>query len=67
VSSRFIARVITISGWLNTQAKTGGLPFLPISFCRTLKLLKQFPEFVYSMESTTYLMEFLERHPELAR
>jgi len=27
--------------------------------------MKQYPEFVYTMESTTYLMEFLERHPEL--
>jgi alpha-mannosidase len=30
-----------------------------------LKMMRQYPEFVYSMECTCYLMEFLERHPEL--
>ncbi len=51
-------------GWLNTQAKTADFRSSDI-ILPTLKLLKQYPEFVYTMESTTYLMEFLERHPEL--
>jgi len=51
-------------GWLNTQAKTADFRSSDI-ILPALKLLKQYPEFVYTMESTTYLMEFLERHPEL--
>lgn len=30
-----------------------------------LKLMREYPEFLYSMECTAYLMEFLDRHPEL--
>jgi alpha-mannosidase len=51
-------------GWLNTQAKTADFRSSDI-ILPALKLLKQYPEFVYTMESTTYLMELLERHPEL--
>ena len=50
-------------GWLNTQAKTADFRSSDI-ILPALKLLKEYPEFVYMMESTTYLMEFLERHPE---
>ena len=51
-------------GWLNTQAKTADFRSSDI-ILPTLNLLKQYPEFIYMMESATYLMEFLERHPEL--
>jgi alpha-mannosidase len=51
-------------GWLNTQAKTADFRSADI-ILPALKLLKEYPEFVYSMESTAYLMEFLARHPEL--
>lgn len=51
-------------GWLNTQAKTADFRSTDI-ILPALKLLKEYPEFVYSMESTAYLMEFLARHPEL--
>ncbi len=51
-------------GWLNTQAKTADFRSSDI-ILPALQLMKQYPEFVYTMESTTYLMEFLERHPEL--
>ena len=51
-------------GWLDTQAKTADFRSSDI-ILPALKLLKQYPQFVYSMESTIYLMEFLERHPEL--
>ena len=51
-------------GWLNTQAKTADFRSSEI-ISPALQLMKQYPEFVYTMESTTYLMEFLERHPEL--
>ena len=51
-------------GWLNTQAKTADFRSSDI-ILPALKLLKEYPEFVYTMESTAYLMEFLERHPEL--
>ena len=50
-------------GWLNTQAKTADFRSEKI-ILPALKLLEQYPDFRYSMESTTYLMEFLERHPE---
>ena len=50
-------------GWLNTQAKTADFRSEKI-ILPALKLLAQFPDFRYSMESTAYLMEFLERHPE---
>ncbi len=51
-------------GWLNTQAKTADFRSSDL-ILPALKLLRQYPEFVYTMESTIYLMEFLERHPEL--
>jgi alpha-mannosidase len=51
-------------GWLNTQAKTADFRSSDI-ILPTLGLMKQYPEFLYSMECTAYLMEFLERHPEL--
>ncbi|HEX5483221.1 MAG TPA: hypothetical protein VFZ08_11415, partial [Terriglobia bacterium] len=50
-------------GWLNTQAKTADYRSAEI-ILPALKLLKEYPEFVYSMECTAYLMEFLKRHPE---
>ncbi|HVA00647.1 MAG TPA: glycosyl hydrolase-related protein [Terriglobia bacterium] len=50
-------------GWLNTQKKTADYRSEEI-ILPTMKLLAEYPEFRYSMESTTYLMEFLERHPE---
>ena len=50
-------------GWLDTQAKTADFRSAEI-ILPALELLKKYPEFLYSMESTTYLMEFLERHPE---
>jgi alpha-mannosidase len=50
-------------GWLNTQEKTADYrssdQILP-----ALKMMREYPEFEYSMECTAYLMEFLERHPE---
>jgi alpha-mannosidase len=51
-------------GWLNTQAKTADFRSSDI-ILPTLGLLKQYPDFLYSMECTAYLMEFLARHPEL--
>ncbi|MGH9445319.1 MAG: glycosyl hydrolase-related protein, partial [Terriglobia bacterium] len=50
-------------GWLNTQKKTADYRSAEI-ILPAMKLLKEYPEFRYSMESTAYLMEFLERHPE---
>ena len=51
-------------GWLNTQEKTADFRSSDI-ILPALGLLKQYPEFLYSMECTAYLMEFLSRHPEL--
>jgi alpha-mannosidase len=51
-------------GWLDTQAKTADFRSADI-ILPALKLLKEYPEFRYSMESTAYLMEFLVRHSEL--
>ncbi|MDE3180962.1 MAG: hypothetical protein KGM47_15050 [Acidobacteriota bacterium] len=51
-------------GWLDTQAKTADYRSKEI-ILPALKLLGEYPEFLYSMECTAYLMEFLERHPEL--
>lgn len=51
-------------GWLDTQAKTADYRSKEI-IVPALRLMKQYPEFVYPMECTAYLMEFLERHPEL--
>jgi len=50
-------------GWLDTQAKTADFRSAEI-ILPALKLLQEYPEFLYSMESTIYLVEFLERHPE---
>ena len=50
-------------GWLDTQEKTGDFRSEKI-ILPALKLLEEYPEFRYSMESPVYLMEFLERHPE---
>jgi alpha-mannosidase len=50
-------------GWLNVPQKTGDFRSQEI-ILPALKLLEEYPEFRYSMESTVYLMEFLERHPE---
>lgn len=50
-------------GWLNTQEKTADYRSAEI-ILPAMKLLEEYPEFRYSMESTAYLMEFLERHPE---
>ena len=51
-------------GWLNTQEKTADFRSSDI-ILPALSLLKEYPEFLYSMECTAYLMEFLSRHPEL--
>jgi alpha-mannosidase len=50
-------------GWLNTQALTADYRSSAL-ILPALDLLRQYPEFLYSMESTAYLIEFLERHPE---
>ena len=50
-------------GWLDTQEKTADYRSEKIIF-PALELLQKYPEFRYSMESTVYLMEFLQRHPE---
>ena len=50
-------------GWLDTQAKTADYRSAEL-ILPAMKLLKEYPEFRYSMESTAYLQEFLERHPE---
>lgn len=50
-------------GWLNTQEKTADYRSAEL-ILPALKLLREYPEFCYSMECTAYLMEFLERHPE---
>ena len=50
-------------GWLDTQAKTADYRSAEL-ILPAMKLLKEYPEFHYSMESVAYLQEFLERHPE---
>jgi alpha-mannosidase len=50
-------------GWLNTQALTADYRSEKL-ILPALELMRKYPEFLYSMESTTYLMEFLERNPE---
>jgi alpha-mannosidase len=50
-------------GWLNTQEKTADYRSAEI-ILPAMKLLDEYPEFRYSMETTAYLMEFLDRHPE---
>jgi alpha-mannosidase len=50
-------------GWLDTQEKTADYRS-EVLILPAMKLLKENPEFRYSMECTAYLMEFLDRHPE---
>jgi alpha-mannosidase len=50
-------------GWLNTPEKTADYRSSEL-ILPALELMQKYPEFTYSMESTAYLMEFLERHPE---
>ena len=50
-------------GWLDTQSKTADFRSEKI-ILPALALLDEYPAFRYSIESTAYLMEFLERHPE---
>ena len=50
-------------GWLDTQEKTADYRSAEL-ILPAMKLLKEYPEFRYSMESVRYLQEFLERHPE---
>jgi alpha-mannosidase len=50
-------------GWLDTQAKTADYRSAEL-ILPAMKLMKEYPEFRYSMESVIYLQEFLERHPE---
>ncbi|MCL2661366.1 MAG: hypothetical protein FWD64_12740, partial [Acidobacteriaceae bacterium] len=51
-------------GWLNTQAKTADYRSATL-IIPALEQMRQYPEFMYSMECTAFLMEFLERHPEM--
>src|ERR1035437_2398747 len=51
-------------GWLNTQEKTADYRSSTL-IIPALEQMRQFPEFMYSMECTAYLMEFLDRHPEM--
>jgi alpha-mannosidase len=50
-------------GWLDTQAVTADYRSAEL-ILPAMRLLKENPEFRYSMECVTYLIEFLERHPE---
>ncbi len=50
-------------GWLDTPEKTADARSSEI-ILPALKMLHENPEFCYSMESTVFLMEFLDRHPE---
>jgi len=50
-------------GWLDTQAATADYRSAEL-ILPAMRLLKENPEFRYSMECVTYLIEFLERHPE---
>ncbi len=50
-------------GWLNTPEKTADYRSSAL-IMPALEQLREYPEFLYSMESTAYLMEFLDRHPE---
>ncbi len=50
-------------GWLNTPEKTADYRSSSL-ILPALELMREYPEFLYSMESTAYLMEFLDRHPE---
>jgi alpha-mannosidase len=50
-------------GWLDTQKVTADYRSAEI-ILPAIELLKQYPDFRYSMECVAYLMEFLDRHPE---
>ena len=50
-------------GWLDTQQVTADYRSAEL-ILPAMELLKQYPDFRYSMESVIYLMEFLDRHPE---
>ena len=50
-------------GFLDTPAVTADVRSATM-ILPAMKLLKEYPEFRYSMESVVYLQEFLERHPE---
>jgi len=50
-------------GWLDTQEVTADYRSAEL-ILPAMKLMKEFPEFRYSMESVAYLIEFLDRHPE---
>ena len=50
-------------GWLDTPEKTADYRASEL-ILPALQLMRTYPEFTYSMESTAYLMEFLERHPD---
>jgi alpha-mannosidase len=50
-------------GWLNTPEKTADFRSSEL-ILPALDLMREYPEFMYVMESTVYLMEFLDRHPE---
>lgn len=50
-------------GWLNTPQKTADYRSTYL-ILPALELMRDDPDFLYSMESTAYLMEFLDRHPE---
>jgi len=50
-------------GWLNTQAITADYRSSEL-IVPAMDLMKEYPDFKYTMESIEYLKEFLERHPE---
>lgn len=50
-------------GWLDIQEVTADYRSAEL-ILPAMALLKENPDFRYSMESVVYLMEFLERHPE---
>jgi alpha-mannosidase len=50
-------------GWLDTQKVTADYRSAEL-ILPAMKIMKEHPEFRYSMESVIYLTEFLERHPE---
>ena len=50
-------------GFVDTQAKMAEFRCDKV-ILPAMKLMKEFPEFRYSMESTVYVQEFMERYPE---
>ncbi len=50
-------------GWLNTQEKTADYRS-EVLIVPAMNLMREYPEFRFALECTTYLMEFLDRHPE---